>query len=148
MVAKARARDKGDADAHTGQEQEQDNGHTRSGPDADERAREAREVWARIWQVARSSGIDSYADLAERVDLTPSYLSLVARGKRSLSSKALLNVAQALGVDPEWLQYGEGKEPELHNGRDEERCVTLSLDLTADEATQVIDLLKNLRCGG
>lgn len=42
-------------------------------------------------------------ELAEKVDLTPAYLSMVETGKKKLSPKALQRVAVALGVGYKWL---------------------------------------------
>lgn len=64
----------------------------------------------RINEIRNIRGL-SYEELAERADMSPSFASLMARGKRNISLKNLEKLARALECRPEELMGGDDNAP-------------------------------------
>ena len=84
----------------------------------------------------------SQAMLAEAVDKTPSYISYIESGLKSMSLDTFVLIANALGVSPERLL--------MEQITDTERCaseeITLLLsDCTICEALILLDMMKALK---
>lgn len=56
----------------------------------------------RINEIRAARGL-TYEELAEKADMSPSFVSLMARGKRNISLKNLAKLASALDCQPEDL---------------------------------------------
>lgn len=62
-------------------------------------------VGSRIREKRVLSGMRQ-ADLAKRAGISPSYLNLIEHNRRRIAGKTLLQLAEALEVDPNWLSEG------------------------------------------
>ena len=84
----------------------------------------------------------SQAMLAEAVDKTPSYISYIESGLKSMSLDTFVLIANALGVSPERLL--------MEQITDTERCASeeinlLLSDCTICEALILLDMMKALK---
>lgn len=80
------------------------------------------------------AGYKAARPLAIAVGLSPSYMSLLVKGKRRLGADSASTLAKALGVDTLWLLTGEGPAPAGYSE---------AVDLHPRRA-QAIDLLQGL----
>jgi transcriptional regulator with XRE-family HTH domain len=80
------------------------------GADGDEsREPDAMELANRL-RIAREHAGLSQDELAARIKLTQQGIAAIEKGI-SLKPRKLAEIARVLGVDPAWIEYGEGKRP-------------------------------------
>ena len=84
----------------------------------------------------------SQAMLAEAVDKTPSYISYIESGLKSMSLDTFVLIANALGVSPERLLREQ--IPDTERCASEEITLLLS-DCTICEALILLDMMKALK---
>ena len=64
-------------------------------------------IGSRIRERRVLSGIRQ-SELAKRAGISPSYLNLIEHNRRRIGGKTLLQLAEALEVEPSWLSEGAG----------------------------------------
>lgn len=62
--------------------------------------------------VARQKRGLTMQELADKSDVSPSAINLIEKGRRAPSAETVEGLAKGLGVDPCWLAYGTGVQPE------------------------------------
>ena len=63
------------------------------------------EVGTRVWNCRNQQGM-SREKLAERLDITPQYVSDIEQGKKCMSMSIFVELSEVLGVSMEYLAYG------------------------------------------
>ncbi len=96
-----------------------------------------KEIGDRIRQ-ARTAINMSQQTLAERLDITPSYVSNMELGKNNFTVDKLLKLTEILGVSADWLL--RSNVPESKVLIDQDIAEVLS-DCTADERTALLHIL-------
>lgn len=84
----------------------------------------------------------SQAMLSELVDKTPSYISYIECGLKSMSLETFVLIANALNVSPTRLLLGQAFNTELCAS---EEISELLSDCSAYEALIILDVLKSLK---
>ena len=84
----------------------------------------------------------SQAMLSELVDKTPSYISYIECGLKSMSLETFVLIANALNVSPTRLLFRQAFNPELCAS---EEISELLSDCSAYEALIILDVLKSLK---
>ena len=70
------------------------------------------QVGTRVWNCRTQRGL-SREKLAERLDITPQYVSDIEQGKKCMSMSIFVEMSQVLEVGMEFLAYGaQPEEPE------------------------------------
>ena len=69
-------------------------------------------VIGRRLSIARSKRKMTMAELAGKAGLSPSTINLIEKSRRSPTAETVEGLARALNIDPCWLAYGTGKQPE------------------------------------
>lgn len=64
------------------------------------------QVGTRVWNCRTQRGL-SREKLAERLDITPQYVSDIEQGKKCMSMSIFVEMSQVLEVSMEFLAYGE-----------------------------------------
>ena len=64
------------------------------------------QVGTRVWNCRTQRGM-SREKLAERLDITPQYVSDIEQGKKCMSMSIFVEMSQVLEVSMEFLAYGE-----------------------------------------
>ena len=67
------------------------------------------QVGQRVWQCRTGLGL-SREKLAERLDITPQYVSDIEQGKKCMSMSIFVELGQVLGVGLEYLAHGTPPE--------------------------------------
>lgn len=68
-------------------------------------------IIGRRLSLARARRNLTMAELAVKAGVSPSTVNLVEKSKRSPTAETVEGLARALDVDPCWLAYGTGTEP-------------------------------------
>lgn len=95
----------------------------------------------RIREVRKRNGL-SQATLAERVDKTPSYISYIESGIKSMSLDTFVLIANALDASPDRLLMEQATSTKRCASEEMTRLLS---DCTPNEILILLDVLKSLK---
>ena len=100
-------------------------------------ARRFRKTFIREWRKFRGLTLEQ---LADRLNMTPGYLSMLERGQRGYTQDTLENVASAMNTDPASLI--------MRNPQDTDAIWTLWDRASVAEKRQIVEVAKALKRTG
>ena len=115
-----------------------------------------KESFGRRFTKARAKAGLTQITLAEKTKFQQSEIALYEKGKRIPKEASLKRLAKGIGVDPEWLKYGDESVVEVneapygkfitisHNSNDKPKAVAKVGDLNDDNKNIVQELVNEL----
>lgn len=86
----------------------------------------------------------SQADLAERLQISPSHMSDIENGKKNIGLDIFMRITEVLQVSADWLLRTD--IPPVSNIQNHEVAMILS-DCTTDEVQFLIKMMKEMKSG-